>query len=137
MDSGASTDLKTVRGVLLECHDTCIVLGLPATDYRLHLKVLAPIQQEPGSPVRGSIEAEALRLDRTTAGGRFIEPVYGRPRRIQGRIVATDDPRNRVTVRCACLIHCRLGLSQQAADFTIGDLVTFDVKRGAMFVLAS
>ena len=141
MASGESTDLETVRGLLLEhCDDGKgggIVMGLPGTDYRVHLKVRAPIAQAPGTSLHGRIEAQARRLDRTAAGGRYIEPLDGRPRRLQGPIVVTDEAGNCVTVRCACPVRCRLGPGQQAVDFRVGDFVTFDVEPDALFVSAS
>jgi len=137
MQPGESTDLETVRGVLLERGERGVVIGLAGTDYRIHLKVQAPLEQAEGSPVRGRIEAQARRLDRTAAGGRYMEPLYGRPRRLQGPIVMKNDAENCVTVRSACLVRCRLGSGQQASDFRVGDFVTFDVEPDALFVPAS
>lgn len=137
MPNGDSTDRQTVRGVLLERNGDGIVMGLPGTDYRFHLKVRESVEQALGSPLRGHIEAQARRLDRAVAGGRYIEPVYGRPRRLQGPIVATDETENCVTVRCACPVRCRLGSGQKTTDFHVGDFVTFDIEPDALFVPAS
>lgn len=137
MDHGVATDLETVRGVLLEKHDGGIVLGLPATDYCLHLKVHVPISTAEGKPLQGSIEAQAMRMDHTAAGGRFIEPIYGRPRRLQGRVIGVDTTEGRVIVRCACPVRCRVGRGQDASDFSVGDFVTFDIEPNALFVPAS
>ncbi len=136
MDVGVSTELETVRGVLIEGGAEGIVLGLPGSDYRLHLKVTDPLAQAPGASIRGTIRAQAMRVDHTAAGGRFIEPLYGRPRRLQGRIVSTDTDAQRVTVRCACPVQCRVGRGQSVSDFKVGDFVTFDVENDALFIPA-
>ncbi len=75
----------------------------------------------------------AKRVDVVGHGGRFIEPVYGRPRRLQGTVVATDPNLNMITVRSRCPFVCRLTGSQKAAAFAIGSLVGFDVEAGAVF----
>lgn len=137
MNHGVATDLETVRGVLLEKHDGGIILGLPGTDYRLHLKVHVPIDTAEGKPLQGIIEAQAMRIDHTAAGGRFIEPIYGRPRRLQGRVTGVDTTEGRVAVRCACPVRCRVGRGQDTSDFSVGDFVTFDIEPNALFVPAS
>lgn len=131
LDHGADV----VRGTLLERHGDMIVLGLSGTDYRLHLQTDGGLDADVGKPIAGRIAARARRVDRVRRGGRFVEPLYGRPRRLQGTIVATDDAANALTVRCggACPFVCTLTAGQRAADFTVGALVGFDVERGAGF----
>jgi len=64
-----------------------------------------------------------------------LEPVYGRPRRIQGRVVDRDPAANNLTVRAAVPLVCELVAGQRAADFPIGTLVSFDVEPGAWYEL--
>src|SRR5690606_12854034 len=87
-----------------------------------------------GRRVAGRIYARAKRVDIVRVGGRYIEPVYGRPRRLQGRVVAIDAEANAIAVHCACPIICTLTAPGQSAEqFTLGQLVSFDVERGARF----
>jgi hypothetical protein len=125
-----------VQGVLLEKSPDTIVLGLPGTDYKLHLAVDdagAAHLPELGKPLTGRISARAKRVDKVRSGGRYIEPIMGRPRRIQGRISAIDAHAMTITVWCGCPFTCVLTMNQKAADFAVGDLVSFDVERGARF----
>lgn len=131
-EATASTG-TTTRGILLEQSDDAIVLGLPGTDYRLHLVPSAPISTTVGRRITGRIRAEAMRVDIVPSGGRYIEPVYGRPRRLQGRIIATDRQANSITIACACPIECTLTADQTTADMPIGAIASFDVKPGATF----
>ena len=122
-------------GTLLEVGDDRIVLGLPDTDYRLYLRIDGPITAPLNKPIRGRITARARRVDRIRRGGRFIEPIYGRPRRLQGRISATDPAANTMTVTAGgdCPFVCQLVTDQSAGDLRPGWLVGFDVESGAAF----
>ena len=123
------------RGRLQQADERLIVLALPGSDYRLHLAVDAPVQTPVGKPVTGRIVAQARRVDVVTTGGRFIEPVYGRPRRLQGTVVETNESADTITVQCAAggVFECRLMRPQRPTDFQRGQLVAFDVERGAKF----
>ena len=119
------------RGVLVEASDGSIVLSLPGTEYQLHLVVDSPVQAQQNKPITGRIEARAKRVDIVHTGGRFIEPVYGRPRRIQGRVIATDPTANTITVHCATPFVCYLTAQQNPGDFPVGSLVSFDIEKEA------
>ena len=122
-----------VTGLLLEKSDPMMVLGLPGTDYRLHLVASVPVDAELDDRIRGTIRANARRVDVIQSGGRFIEPVFGRPRRIQGRIMGGEVAANTIFVQCGAVVACKLMAGQKAADFAIGQLVSFDIERGAIF----
>lgn len=133
-----ASDVDVVKGKLLEAAADHVVLALPGTDYQLHLATSAKVEAPLNKPIRARIRARARRVDATFEGrgGRYIEPVYGRPRRVQGRIVAHDPKANTITVDAACPVICTLVADQQAADFPPGTFVTFDVERGATFETA-
>ena len=132
-----ATDLSTqprVKGKLLERRDGMVVLGLPGTDYRLHLALEIGLPADVGDMVTGTIHATARRVDVISGGGRYLEPVFGRPRRVQGRIVGGHVPSRALYVNAAAPIICTLSdARQQAGDFSIGQLVSFDVEPGAVF----
>lgn len=137
MQTAAHADPNTASAVLAERHDDRVVLTLPHTDYRIHLDVKGESPElaadNVGKSVAGRIEAQARRIDVVHTGGRYLEPVYGRPRRLQGRIVATDRRSNTITVQCPCPIVCHLMAPQLAQQFEVGQLVSFDIERGATF----
>jgi len=126
-------DVRIARGVLAEKGSGQIVLALPGTDYRLHLVTEDEVAGEINKPIAGRIHASAKRIDRARSGGRYIEPIYGRPRKLQGRVVATDHSAGTLTVACPCPIICTTMSPQTPGDFAEGDFVTFDVERGARF----
>jgi hypothetical protein len=109
-----------------------VKLGFSNTSYQVHLKADAPADVPVGKRVIGVISARAKRIDRVQTGGKFVEPVYGRPRRVQGRVLAVAD--GRVVVDAGMPIHCAPTDARQAAsDFAPGDFVSFDVLDGATF----
>jgi len=126
-------DLSLVEGRLAEMQEGGIVLALPGTDYRLHLRVEGSIGTAPGEKIRGRVIAQARRIDVIKSGGRYIEPVDGRPRRVQGRVIAVDESRDALLVRAAAPIRAHTNDLQTAADFSVDQMVSFDVEPGARF----
>ncbi|MCC7144881.1 MAG: hypothetical protein IT443_00395 [Phycisphaeraceae bacterium] len=130
----ATQEQKLAQGRLLSQSPGMLVLGLPGTDYQLHLTVKQEVKPSLAGQVQGRILAKARRVDKVHTGGRYVEPVYGRPRRVQGAVVDKNPQRNSLTVHCGCAIECILTDSrQQTSEFALGDLVSFDVERGAAF----
>jgi hypothetical protein len=128
-DTGRNTPLT--RGLVLEQSDGRAVIALPGSDYQLHLQIDRPIECTGQDEVRGCVAASALKVDRVHTGGLFIEPVYGRPRRIQGRVVAKDPTGNTLTIAGPCVVVVQLDVTQRAGDFPLGELVGFNVKNAS------
>ena len=123
-------DPGLARGTLEGVHEQTatkpafIVLGLYNSDYQLHLLPVGEITAPVGKRILGTIRAEAKRVDIVRTGGKYVEPVIGRPRRVQGRIVETDTARNTITVDAAAPFVCRLtDHRQRASDFEPGQFV--------------
>ena len=129
----STVESQVVRGVLLESHPDRIVLGVPGTDHRLHLVVARPIGAAAGSHVRGRIVVSARRIDVTRVGGQFIDPVYGRPRIIQGTVVETGLEHSMMVVKAVVPLHVKVRPPQKPGDFEVGTMVTFSVDAGAVF----
>jgi len=111
-----------------------ITLTILDTSYRLHLVPAGLIQTPVGKRIVGTIRAQARRIDKVFTGGRYVEPVIGRPRRVQGTVVAADAASNTITVDAGAPIVCTLTDGRQnPAQFEPGDLVSFDVLDGATF----
>lgn len=133
-------DPKLARGILAAITDAtatrpgAITLSVPNTSYEIHLIPGGPVKASVGKRIVGIIRADAKRVDTVKTGGRFVEPVYGRPRRIQGSVVAVDTAANAVVIDAAVPIHCRLtDQRQKAADFVAGQFVGCDIMDGARF----
>ena len=111
-----------------------LVVTFANTSYQTHLAPPTDFAPQPGAKVVGVIRAEAKRVDTVGSGGRYVEPVIGRPRRVQGTVVGTDAKANTITVSAGFPIVCKLSDPRQRADqFERGDFVSFDVARGASF----
>lgn len=124
-----------IRAVLAEAGPSHVVLSLPSSDYRVQLDVQTPVSTTPGKRIVGGARAQARRIDVVSTGGRFIDPVYGRPRRIQGTILAVDVAADTVTIcpHDAFPVVCRTNEEQRAAQFKPGQLVACDLAPGGVF----
>jgi hypothetical protein len=127
------------RGVLDEVRPggaapAMLKLTFPNTNYEMHLLADGPVATPVGKRIIGVVRAKARRVDVVRTGGRFVEPVYGRPRRVQGSIVAVNDGRRSIVVDAGVPIECELtDERQKPADFEVGQFVGFDVFGGATF----
>jgi hypothetical protein len=134
-------DPSLARGTLTEIVPAAatrpgyIRIAFPNTSYDLHLQPAGPVQSPIGKRITGTIRARARRIDEVKTGGRYVEPVAGRPRRVQGSIIAIDG--GAIVVDAGVPIHCTpTDPRQKAADFTPGQFVSFDVLDGASFTPA-
>ncbi|MCC6680188.1 MAG: hypothetical protein IT445_04715 [Phycisphaeraceae bacterium] len=134
VDTMTATALPTTTGPLLANTDQQIELGLVGTEYRLHLQASRPLAAEVGRRVTGVIRARAKRVDKVGIGGRFVEPVFGRPRRVQGRVVGRDEQARLIFISCGPVVVCQLTDARQSAtDFADGNFVACDLEPGATF----
>ncbi len=107
------------------------------TNYELHLLPTGAVTAAVGKRLIGAIRAKARRVDKVQSGGRYVEPVMGRPRRVQGSIVAINAAARTITVDAAVPIECTLMDERQSpGQFAVGDFVSFDVLDGATFTQA-
>ncbi len=125
-------DPSLARGELLSFgpSNSYIVMGVPNTSYQLHLVPTAPVTTQPGKRLIGTIRLEARRVDAVGTGGQFVEPVFGRPRRVQGTVIAHAG--NALVIDAGIPIHAVLTDARQKAEqFAVGQLVSFDAVAGA------
>ena len=112
-----------------------ITFNVPNTSYELRLLPTPPLSEiktQPGKRLLGTIRAQARRIDVVQTGGQYIEPVMGRPRRVQGTVIAISG--DAVVVDAGVPVHCRpTDTRQQAVQFSIGQFVSFDVLDGSTF----
>lgn len=105
---------------------------VPNTSYELHLRPVGAISAQVGKRILGVIKAQARRIDVVSTGGQYVEPVFGRPRRVQGTIIAIES--GAIVVDAGVPIHCAPTDPRQKADqFQVGQFVSFDVLDGASF----
>ncbi|MBX3376129.1 MAG: hypothetical protein KF678_03900 [Phycisphaeraceae bacterium] len=107
-------------------------ITFPNTSYELHLLPVVPPRTPVGKKIHGLIRAKARRIDTVQTGGRYVEPVFGRPRRVQGTVVSVSG--GEVLVNAGVPIHITpTDPRQKAADFQPGQFISFDVLDGATF----
>lgn len=152
--TATQADLSTARGTLAEIiaatatRPGAIVFALPGSNYLLHLRPLPGVDAvtvEPGHRLRGTIAVTARRVDIVRTGGRFVEPLVGRPRRVQGTVLAIDSHANTLTLNAGGAaavdglplpIVVKLGdARQQAEQFPLDSLVACDVLDGGTFTV--
>ncbi|MFM9956967.1 MAG: hypothetical protein ACKVZJ_02740 [Phycisphaerales bacterium] len=124
------------RGVLVESSSSKVVISFPGSDYQLHLAPERPVTTPPGKRILGIIKAQVRRIDQVRTGGQFVEPVMGRPRIIQGRVVEVNASPNgpgTITVLAPMPILLKLSDLQRADQFKPGDLVNTHALPGATF----
>ncbi len=123
------TSVPTFRGRIVASDGIEVVLAIPESPYRLHLSAASPPAAAVGDAVHGSITAQAARLHRASAGGRFLEPIVGPLRTIAGRVESMD------AAGCVVRSVVPLRVDVDAVDPSLkeGDLVTFDVRPGAVW----
>ncbi|MCA9273617.1 MAG: hypothetical protein KDA31_11300 [Phycisphaerales bacterium] len=131
-------DPKLARGVLEEVlpatatKPAYAVISFPNTSYRVHLEPVGEITGKPGKTIVGTIRARAKRIDTCATGGKFIDPVFGRPRRVQGSIVAIEG--DWVVVNAGMPVYCQpTAPGQSASHFAVGQFVSMGVEGGTSF----
>ena len=131
-------DPKLARGVLVESNPSLVKVSFPNTSYELHLVPKGAVSTPAGKRIVGVLSGEARRIDVVTTGGRYVEPVMGRPRRVQGTVIAVEPGQNVVVVDAGMPIHLTpTDPRQKAADFQPGQLVSLDVLEGVGFAPAA
>jgi len=113
-----------------------VQVSVPRYEYRLELVLdgdAAALAGRQGKRLSGVIRGRAQRMWSARAGGCFIEPVWGHPRIVQGRVLATDLERNAVLLDLVVPAWFDLEPSQSAASFQTGDMLNFYVESGVRF----
>lgn len=134
--TAAMDERSIVRARLLEAGDDTLSLGLPGSEYRLTFILndsTRELSEYVGKRVRGVIEANALRMHPAAGGGKFIEPMWGAPRIVAGRVLAVDSAGRRVLVESAVPMWVTAPDNQNFDVFKEGALVNFHVESGARF----
>lgn len=128
-------DEQTIARVyLLQSTAEKVVVQIAGTNYQLHLNCPGEPEVSPQGRTRGVIRCDVWKVDMVSAGGAFIEPVYGRPRRINGRVIGHDAATNELVVAVrGCPIVGKLPERYAAGEIPEGTLVGLDVHEGASF----
>jgi hypothetical protein len=105
-----------------------VTLRVPGCNYAntFLLPGAAPAAVVSGARVRGGIHAPAWKVDCVELGGNYVEPLVGRPRRMQGTIVAVNAVANELTVQVGYEVIVILPARYNAGKFQVGQRVGWD-----------
>ena len=131
-----ATDFPAV-GEVLSRDDTSLIFNPQNTTYELKLenpKYDGPI----GQRVEGLITVSARKVYTVPSGGNFIQPIFGPPRIIQGRVKYLDE--REMVVQAGAPIIVQLPVEEDAFDLASGDLMVASLVNvvalpGARFAL--
>jgi len=122
------------RLYLLSKTDEKVIVQLPRTNYQTYLMCSEAVEPTPQGRVRGVVRLPVWKVDFVSAGGSFIEPVYGRPKRVHGTAIGAMDEGNSLIVEvCDQPMVADLPARWQAAEIEPGTRVGLDVHEGATF----
>ncbi len=127
------TPLEIAEFRLLRLEEGVGTFGVPGTGYRISLVVPEGFDSPAGRRIRGRVRGHALRMHRTSAGGNFIEPLEGRPRIVQGTVIAVDPDADEVILDLVVPFRIAMAEGQSASDFATGEMVNFYMHPGAAF----
>jgi hypothetical protein len=133
-----TTDFPAV-GKVLSRDDTSILFNPLNTNYEW--KLLAGNYAGPiGSRIEGFISVTARKVYTVPSGGNFVQPIFGPPRIVQGRVKYLDE--KEMVIHASAPIIVQLPADQDAFDLSNGDLMVGSLANvvalpGATFELAA
>ena len=131
-----ATDFPTV-GKVLSRDDISVVFNPQNTNYELKLEI-GKYDGPIGQRVQGFIILSARKVYTVPSGGNFLEPIFGRPRIVQGRVKYLDE--KEMVVHAGTPIIVQLPAAEDRYDLASGDLMVASLVNvvalpGARFLL--
>ena len=129
------------RGKIIEVNGDRIVFTPLNTIYQLHLvKSGGAAVEVSDRPVEILIRVKGRKVYTVPSGGNFIQPIFGPPRIIQGRVKFADD--RTIVVHAGTPIICELPAADTAIDLDegliqVGHMANVVALPGATFQLAT
>jgi hypothetical protein len=124
------------HGKVTAVKDQAIVFHPAGTNYELHLIASSAFSGPPNKPIHGIVRVTARKVYTVPSGGNFIQPIFGSPRIIQGRVLFVDD--KSMVVQAGCPILVDLPAVDSAIDLdngqiTVGMMANVVALPGARF----
>jgi len=134
MTTASQSDVAIARVRVLETGAERFVAGVPGSSYELHLVPTAPVRISVGRRTKGMIRLSVWKVDFVSAGGEYIEPIIGRPRRVQGKALGVGPGDNSIIIEVlGTPFVAELPERWQAAEITPGTRIGVEVYPGATF----
>ena len=127
------------RGKVTAVREQLIVFRPANFNYELHLIPSSTFSGPLNKPIHGIVRVTARKVYTVPSGGNFIQPIFGSPRIIQGRVLYVDD--KTMVVHAGCPILVDLPTAETAIDLdngqiTVGMMANVVALPGARFSLA-
>jgi hypothetical protein len=112
------------RGIVTSINGSVVVFNPTGTNYQIHLNVAegSEVPAVDDRPVEGLIRATARKLWSVPTGGNFIEPIFGRPRIIQGRVKWLDE--QMLVIQAGTMFAVEMPVNNDAIDLANGPIET-------------
>lgn len=124
-----------MKFIIESIENDLVTLKTPVANYRNTFKCASVADLTVGKRVEGSIHAPARKIEVVSQGGNYVEPLFGRPRRMQGLVLRQNGKENSLLVRTAYDTTVSLPSHQQAADYPVGSRVGWDNADWPEFVV--
>lgn len=119
MTTQATTQNTLTRGTVVSCTGGKLVLAVDNTNYQLQLDCAANLAT--GERVQGTVVVKARKVWTVSAGGNFINPLFGPPGVVQGMVRVADA--KRLVVQAGTSVCVELPENRDAYDLKNGELV--------------
>ena len=103
-----------------------VTVLVPGSNYRCTFKCTGAAALRVGQRVAGVVRAPARKAEVVSDGGNYVEPLFGRPRRMQGRVVEQHPKTNELLVQVGYPVRVKLPHGQSVVDFPVGSRVGWD-----------
>lgn len=135
---GSVASENTVQGEVRSVGDGKIVLKAAGTSYELDLRFEGDSGVAAGTVVRGTVHVKGRKVWTVSAGGRFVTPICGEPRVIQGWVKNAEP--GRLVVEAGLSVIVELPQEPSAYDMVngpvvVGALVNITLFPGAAYRL--
>jgi hypothetical protein len=122
----ASVNDFSARGKIISVQDGMVVFAPANTNYKLHLQNKGDMDGKPAGMIEALLRVSGRKIWTVKSGGNFIEPIFGPPRKIQGRVRYLDN--EKMVVQTGAPFIVALPADPAAYDMchgmlTVGDLV--------------
>jgi hypothetical protein len=109
------------KGKVIRAEGETVVFQPAGTNYELHLRPKSGRYDGPiGQPLSCLVRVQARKVYSVPSGGNFIQPIFGPPRIIQGRVVSLDE--NSLVVHVGGPIVVSLPNEAHAIDLNRGPI---------------
>lgn len=106
------------RGKVIRVDGNKVVFAPAGTTYELLLVTATPFDGPVNTLIEGRIRIDARKLYTVASGGNFVDPIFGQPRIVQGRVKQVSD--KSMVLHAGCDIVVNFPKEEHAIDLHTG-----------------